>query len=113
MPGYSHPCRYCDQLVPPDSNTCPFCGKVNPTGSLRCPKCCSPIRKAYKACDTCGLVLTTVCPECLESTFFGDYCDRCGARLVVTCPHPKCRKTQPPLGGNCMHCGQPMTSTQR
>lgn len=47
MPGYKHPCRYCDKLIPPDSNVCPFCSKINPL-LLRCPKCKDLIEKGWK-----------------------------------------------------------------
>lgn len=88
MPGYKHPCRYCDKLIPPDSNVCPMCGKVNPLGPLRCPKCRNPIQKNYKSCPNCGLELKTICIHCGEKTFFGDYCEHCDSRLVVVCPNP-------------------------
>jgi len=107
MPGYKHPCRYCNQLVPPDANVCPLCGKVNPLG-LRCPKCRSPIKQAWKNCSNCGLLLEVACPKCGRTTFFGDYCQNCEARLTVFCPNPKCRAEQPPLGGNCLKCGKPL-----
>ena len=83
MPGYKQPCRYCGQLVPPDSQVCPLCGKVNPLGPLRCPKCRNPIEQEWKNCSNCGLVLETVCPQCGQKTFFADYCEKCGARLVI------------------------------
>nr|HPZ65539.1 hypothetical protein [Bacillota bacterium] len=63
MPGYMIPCRYCQQLVPPDANTCPACGKVNPV-QARCPKCAHPIRKGWVACSSCGLSLEITCPFC-------------------------------------------------
>lgn len=107
MPGYMHPCRYCDKLIPPDSNTCPLCGKVNPLG-LRCPRCKNPIRKDYVSCNSCGLELKCLCPSCGKTTFFGDYCEHCGHRLAVVCPHQKCRKEQPPLGNSCIYCGKPL-----
>ncbi len=106
MPGYKHPCRYCDQLIPSDANVCPFCGKVNPLGPLRCPKCRNPIQKDYKACSNCGLILEIACPKCGETTFFGDYCEHCEASLVVVCP--KCKKEQPPVGEKCIKCGKPL-----
>lgn len=108
MPGYKHPCRYCDGLVSEDSNVCPLCGKVNPVGPLRCPKCHSPIEKGWTKCGHCGLGLQIACPQCGKLTFFGDYCDKCNARLVVVCPNPKCRTEQPPIGPNCVKCGKPL-----
>ena len=69
MPGYMHPCRYCDRLIPPDSNTCPLCGKVNPL-QLRCPRCRNPIRKDYVSCNSCGLELKCICPGCGKTTFW-------------------------------------------
>ncbi|MFX1562938.1 MAG: zinc ribbon domain-containing protein [Promethearchaeota archaeon] len=86
MPGYHHPCRYCDKLVPPDSNTCPFCGKINPVGPIRCPKCLNPIVKGWKKCATCGLSLEITCPECSKTTFLGDYCEHCGALIRSEMP---------------------------
>jgi len=105
LPGYMIPCRYCQQLVPPDANTCPACGKVNPV-QARCPKCAHPIRKGWVACSSCGLSLEITCPFCGQKTFFSDYCEHCDRRLVVTCPHRKCRTEQPPLGDKCIKCGR-------
>lgn len=102
------PCRYCDELVAPESRACPICGKDNPVGPLRCPKCRSPIEPGWSRCGNCGLALEVECPSCSEKTFFCDYCERCGARLLVTCPNPKCRLEQPPLGDNCVKCHKPM-----
>lgn len=104
MMSYKQPCRYCDQLVPPDSNVCPFCGKVNPLGSLRCPKCRTPVRKSYTVCSSCGQSLRVICPHCGEETFFGDYCEHCDTRLLVKCP--KCEEEQPPLDETCIKCGE-------
>lgn len=106
MPGYKHPCRYCNQLVSADANVCPFCGKVNPVGPLRCQKCRNPIQKGQKSCSNCGLPLDISCPRCGAPTFFGDYCDNCGKRIVVICPNKKCRTEQPPIGGKCIKCGK-------
>ncbi|HEX3049004.1 MAG TPA: zinc ribbon domain-containing protein [Bacillota bacterium] len=111
MPGYQHPCRYCDQLIPPDSNTCPLCGKVNPLGPLRCQKCRVPIQKGWKSCPGCGLTLETNCPHCGEKTFFGDYCDHCGKELKITCP--KCGTKQAPLSECCLQCKKPLVIKQR
>jgi hypothetical protein len=108
MPGYKHPCRYCDKLIEADSNTCPLCGKVNPLGPLRCPKCKNPVVKGYKSCGNCGLGLEINCPACGKSTFFGDYCEGCNARLVVICPNPKCKTEQPPISGSCIKCNKPL-----
>lgn len=108
MPGYKHPCRYCNKLVPPESNVCPFCGKINPSGPLRCPKCRNPIQKDWGTCSICGLALKVTCPKCNKPTFFGDYCERCGARLVVVCPNPKCKTEQPPISDKCVKCGKPL-----
>ena len=108
MPGYKHPCRYCSQLIPPDSNACSLCGKVNPLGSLRCPKCCNPIAQDDKKCSCCRLSLEIACPKCNQSTFFGDYCEHCGERLLVICPNPKCKLEQPPVGETCKKCGKPL-----
>jgi RNA polymerase subunit RPABC4/transcription elongation factor Spt4 len=106
MPGYKHPCRYCEQLIPSEANICPFCGKVNPLGPLRCPKCRSPIEKGYVACSNCGLSLKIVCPKCGKKTFFGDYCEHCEAPLIVVCL--KCKTEQPPVGKKCVKCGKPL-----
>lgn len=107
MPGYKHPCRYCDKLLSADSHVCPFCGKVNPLGSLRCPRCSNPIPKGSVACGDCGLSLQVACPKCGQTTFFGDYCEHCDARLVVVCP--KCNTEQPPIGEKCVKCGRLLT----
>lgn len=106
MPGYKHPCRYCQKLVPPDANVCPFCGKRNPSGSLKCPKCRNPIHKDWTKCSNCGLSLEAICPQCRRATFFGDYCQHCEAQLVVVCPEPKCKTEQPPVGDLCIKCGR-------
>jgi hypothetical protein len=108
MPGYKHFCRYCNQLIEPDSNVCPLCGKVNPLGPSRCPKCRNPIQKTWKHCSHCGLTLAVVCPKCRRTSFLGDYCDHCDARLVVICRNPKCRAEQPPIGDVCVRCSQPL-----
>jgi RNA polymerase subunit RPABC4/transcription elongation factor Spt4 len=108
MPGYKLPCRYCDNIIPPDSSICPICGKVNPVGPLRCPKCRSPIQKDWKACSSCGLSLEIPCPKCQKTTFFGDYCQFCGSQIVVTCPNRKCQTVQPPIGNKCIKCGKPL-----
>lgn len=108
MPGYKHPCRYCNQLIEPDLNTCPLCGRVNPIGPLRCPKCKNPVIKGSKACSGCGISLQIACPKCGGNTFFGDYCEQCDARLTVVCPHIKCGTEQPPFGDNCIKCGKPL-----
>ena len=106
MPGYKHPCRYCDKLVPPESKVCPFCGKINPTGSLRCPKCQNPVQKDWVKCGKCGFDLKTTCPKCGKATFFGDYCENCSARLTVVCPNPKCKTEQLPISEKCVKCGK-------
>lgn len=106
MPGYMKPCRYCGQLVPPDSNACPACGKWNPVDELRCPQCRSPIKEGWKACSHCGFALSVICPQCGKVTFFGDHCQFCQARLMVACP--KCGMEQPPVGNKCKKCGRPI-----
>jgi RNA polymerase subunit RPABC4/transcription elongation factor Spt4 len=103
MPGYKHPCHYCDKLIPPDSNVCPLCGKINPL-LLRCPKCRDLIEKGWKMCSNCGLSLEVNCPKCSKTTFFGDYCEHCNERLVIVCP--KCKTEQPPIGDKCIKCGK-------
>jgi len=108
MPKYKHPCRYCSALVDGDARVCPFCGKVNPVDSLRCPGCSAPVQKGWLACSVCGAKLETICPECLQNTFFGDYCQHCQARLLITCPNKKCLTRQPPLGDKCRKCGKPL-----
>ena len=108
MPGYKHPCNYCNELIETDSNVCPMCGKVNPLGPLRCPRCRNPIEKAFKKCSQCGLVLEVACPACAKISFFGDYCDHCAGRLTVICPNPKCKAEQPPLGDKCIKCNKPL-----
>lgn len=107
------PCRYCDQLVPPDSSACPMCGKWNPVDELRCPKCRSPVKEGWKACSRCGTSLEVICPTCGKATFFGDHCSACGARLMVKCPHRKCGHEQPPLGPNCIKCGKPLSGDKK
>jgi RNA polymerase subunit RPABC4/transcription elongation factor Spt4 len=111
MPGYQQPCRYCNQLVPPDSNACPSCGKINPLGPTRCPKCRSPIQEGWKKCSSCGLTLEVACPKCQKVTWFGDYCQYCEAQLFVVCPNKKCQTAQPPLGDKCVKCGKPLKRT--
>ncbi len=108
MIGYKHPCRYCDEFIPPNSKVCPLCGKVNPLDSLRCPKCRDIIRRAWKNCSNCGLSLSVSCPYCAEETFFGDYCDQCESRLVVVCSDDECGLQQPPVGDECSKCGKPL-----
>jgi RNA polymerase subunit RPABC4/transcription elongation factor Spt4 len=108
MPGFKHPCRYCNHLIPPDSGTCPYCGKVHPLESPRCPKCRSLIETGWLKCATCGASLRVNCPKCGKDTFFGDYCDACQALLVMTCPNTKC-KTEQPIGVKCIKCGKPLT----
>lgn len=106
MPGYKHPCRYCDKLIPPDSAVCPICGKVNPLGPLRCPKCMTQIEKGWKKCSHCALSLEITCPKCGKANFLGDYCQSCNARLTVICPNRKCKTEQVPIGGKCIKCGK-------
>jgi RNA polymerase subunit RPABC4/transcription elongation factor Spt4 len=108
MPSYKQPCRYCNQLNPPDSKACPFCGRVNPVGPLRCPNCQSPIQKDWKACSGCGLVLETSCPSCGKTTFLGDYCSFCNAQLVVICGNSKCKAEQKIGRQKCIKCGKPL-----
>ncbi|MBA3044893.1 MAG: hypothetical protein FP824_01620 [Euryarchaeota archaeon] len=108
MPGYKHPCRYCNGLVENNTSVCPFCGKYNPLGPDRCPKCRNPIEKGMMKCSGCGISLEVQCPNCDESTYFGDHCDKCGERLVVICPRKKCKTEQPPIEGKCIKCGKPL-----
>jgi ribosomal protein L40E len=108
MAGYKQPCRYCSELIAPESNVCPICGRVSPLGSPRCPKCRNPVQEGWVACSHCGLTLKTTCPQCGNETFFGDYCQSCDARLMVVCPHRKCGAEQPPLADTCIKCGKPM-----
>ena len=108
MVGFKHPCRYCNQLVPPNANVCPFCGKVSPVGSLRCPKCRNPVEKGWFACSHCGLSLQIDCPKCSEKTFLGDYCEKCDARLLVACTNRKCKTEQAPGSDCCVKCGKPL-----
>lgn len=111
MVGFKKPCKYCNQLVDADAYVCPNCGKVNPLDTTRCPKCRAPTQEGQKACQHCGLVLTTVCPQCSKPTFFGDYCQNCGGSLLVTCP--KCKKQQPPLGDRCIYCKKPLSGGKK
>jgi len=106
MPGYKHPCRFCNALISADSNVCPACGRANPLGPIRCPKCRNPIEKGWKRCSNCGLSLEITCPKCGKTTFFDDSCEFCNARLVVVCP--KCKTEQPPIGEKCVKCGKPL-----
>lgn len=112
MVGYQKPCKYCDQLVPPDSRVCPICAKVNPLGPARCPACRSPVRRGWQRCSHCGLDLRVKCPFCREDTFLGDYCDACGEFLETNCPHPKCGAAQPLGTRTCRECGRPMESAR-
>lgn len=102
MPGYQHPCRYCQQFIPPDASYCPICGKKNPLGPLRCPKCQAPIAKGWVRCTSCGLSLEIDCPHCKAQTFFGDYCEHCGSELLVVCSH--CKTPQLPTETTCSKC---------
>lgn len=104
MLGYKHPCKYCNQLIPPNSNVCPLCGKVNPLGPYRCPKCRAPIEKNWKACSRCGLALEITCPSCKKTTFFGDYCQHCDAPLWIECKN--CHTVQPITSEKCVNCGK-------
>jgi len=104
--GYKHPCKYCQEMISPDSAVCPFCSKEGPLGPDRCPKCHDPIEKKWKSCAHCGLNLRIVCPFCGKVTFFGGYCEDCGKKMVVNCPY--CQFEQPPLGDKCIKCGQPL-----
>lgn len=106
MPGYKHPCRYCNTLVEKDAEFCPACGKAHPTGSLRCQWCKSPIVPGQAVCSNCGMNLQIVCPFCGQATFFGDYCDACGQRLVQPCPH--CGSPQTLVAQTCEKCRKPM-----
>jgi len=104
--GYKHPCRYCDELIPPNSKVCPLCGRVNPLGSLRCPNCRDVVRRQWKNCSNCGISLSITCPYCDEPTYFGDYCYECDARLMVVCSNEECELEQPPIGEQCKECGK-------
>ncbi len=104
--GYKQPWRYCNALLPPNSKVCPVCEKINPVDQVRCPNCRNPIKKAWKACSNCGLVLELTCPECGETTFAGDYCDHCEARLTVRCTNDNCGVEQPPISDHCISCGK-------
>jgi RNA polymerase subunit RPABC4/transcription elongation factor Spt4 len=104
MLGYKHPCKYCNQLIPPNSNVCPLCGKVNPLGPYRCPKCRAPIETTWKACSRCGLALEITCPSCKKTTFFGDYCQHCDAPLWTECKN--CHTVQPITNEKCVNCGK-------
>jgi len=106
MPGYKHPCRFCNQLVPADSNVCPSCGRLNPIGPDRCPKCRNPIDRKQIACSNCGLSLRVVCPACGQETFFSDQCDACGKKLTIVCP--RCKTEQLPSEEKCIRCGKPL-----
>ena len=112
MIGYKHPCRYCDEFIPPDSNVCPLCGRANPL-RMRCPKCRDLIRRSYANCGHCGLQLTITCPYCGESTFFDDYCDECDTRLLMMCSNEKCMLEQPPVGEVCSKCGKPLQPIEK
>ncbi|MFH0748766.1 MAG: zinc ribbon domain-containing protein [Candidatus Bathyarchaeota archaeon] len=105
MSSYKKPCKYCGQLVPPNSNVCPLCGKVNPLEN-RCPKCRALIQTTWLSCGSCGLSLRIKCPKCGKDTFFGDYCENCGNRLTVECN--KCHTTQAPINNKCIKCGKPL-----
>jgi RNA polymerase subunit RPABC4/transcription elongation factor Spt4 len=106
MPGYKHPCRYCNTLVEKDAEFCPACGKAHPTGPVRCQWCKSPIVPGQAVCSNCGMNLQITCPFCGQATFFGDYCDACGQRLVQPCPH--CGSPQALVAQTCEKCRKPM-----
>ncbi len=106
MPGYKHPCRYCNELIEADSKVCPKCGKVNPLGPLRCPKCHTPIQEDWKVCSNCGQTLEVKCPKCGKMTFMGDYCEHCDARLTAVCS--KCKTEQALTNEKCIKCGKPL-----
>ncbi len=108
MPGYKHPCRYCEALIDKDSNVCPICGKDNPATPIRCPRCRTPIRKSWQRCNVCGLKLNIECPFCGKETFFDSYCEHCDKRLLVVCPRRRCKTKQPPISENCIKCGKPL-----
>ncbi len=108
MPGYQKPCKYCDELVPPDARVCPVCSKVNPLGPNRCPACRSPVRTGWQKCSHCGLSLRTPCPVCGEETFLGDYCQACGELLQTHCGNKKCGAVQPLGARACGECGRPL-----
>ena len=112
MPGYARPCRYCNQLVPPDAAACPACGKVNPVSGPACPQCATHLETGWKKCPSCGLSLEVACPKCGKPTFLGDYCDQCQSRLTVICPNKKCRFEQALIGNKCIKCGKPLNITK-
>ena len=106
MASYKKPCKYCGQLIPPNSNVCPICGKVNPL-ETRCPRCRALVDPRWMRCNVCGLSLVINYPKCGRQTFFGDYCQNCGERLLVECK--KCHTVQPPISANCVKCGKPLS----
>jgi hypothetical protein len=106
MPGYKHPCRYCNTYIVEESNFCPVCGKNNPLGALPCPKCHAAIEAGWKRCGNCGLFLDATCPKCQKTTFLGEFCQSCGVEIAVVCQ--KCKTRQPPLSPSCLNCGKPL-----
>ncbi len=86
MPGYKHPCRYCNKLVLSEASVCPFCGKAGPLSPPRCPKCASPTEKGWKACSNCGFLLEVKCPHCGKITFLDYYCEHCSGKLAIASP---------------------------
>ncbi len=107
MPGYSLPCKYCNEIIPPDSVACPKCGRVNPLDKERCAKCRAPIEHGWVSCPQCGQSLRAICPKCGKPTFLGDYCDACGQRLTIACP--KCGAEQSFINKNCIKCKKPLS----
>lgn len=107
MPGYMHPCRYCDELVAKDAKVCPFCGRANPTGPLRCPQCRSPVESNWSLCSNCGQQLQVACPSCGKKTPLENVCVHCKAALTVICPNKKCKHPQLPADV-CIKCGKPL-----
>lgn len=104
MAGYKKPCRYCDNLVPPESKVCPFCARSNPIGALRCLQCRNPVEEGWKVCSHCGQALEVECPFCKERTFLSEVCGHCGKKLIAVCPNKKCNSEQPLIGERCARC---------
>lgn len=106
MSGYKKPCRYCGELVEPDSDFCPVCGKEDPSGPARCPDCRAPVQESWKLCNKCGRSLIVKCPKCGKDTFLAMYCRNCNEKLVIVCPDPKCNTEQPVGNDKCIKCGK-------
>src|SRR5262245_11794569 len=54
MPGYKHPCPYCDRYIESSVAACPFCGVTDPFTRGRCPDCRHALEPGWTTCPGCG-----------------------------------------------------------